>query len=180
MGTFSGFWFFPVVPCWLDLSQPRYFFIFFLGGFLHIHFDPPPSSKHQTYSRHITHLVVYTANTTCHIRHQTSDIRLYTQSWWTRRPIVKVTMGCRTEPAAVHIAHVLQRLHFFQFFNFFYILHDVPQKKKITHPYRKKKNSIFFIIHRTYRKKKNYTHLPQKKITQLDDFFCTRVTFFTL
>ena len=38
---------------------------------------------------------------------------------WTRRPIVKVTMGCRTEPAAVHIAHVLQRLHFFQFFNFF-------------------------------------------------------------
>ena len=38
---------------------------------------------------------------------------------WTRRPIVKVAMGCHTEPGAVHLAHVLQRLHFFQFFNFF-------------------------------------------------------------
>ena len=37
---------------------------------------------------------------------------------WTRRPIVKVTMGCCTEPAAVHIAHVLRRLHFFPFFSF--------------------------------------------------------------
>ena len=27
-------------------------------------------------------------------------------------------MGCHTDPATVHIAHVLQRLHFFQFFNF--------------------------------------------------------------
>ena len=35
--------------------------------------NPPPSSKHQIYIRHITHLVVYTAKTTCHIRHQTSD-----------------------------------------------------------------------------------------------------------
>ena len=32
------------------------------------------------------------------------------------RDTVKVAMGCRMEPAAVHIAHVLQRLHFFQFF----------------------------------------------------------------
>ena len=38
---------------------------------------------------------------------------------WTRRPIVKVAMGCHTEPAAVPVAHVLQKLHFFQFFNFF-------------------------------------------------------------
>ena len=91
---------------------------------------------------------------------------------WTRRPIVKVAMGCRTEPAAVHIAHVLQRLHFFQFFNFFYNLHDLPQKKKITLPYRKsKKIQFFFIIHTTYSKKKNYTHLQQKKITRLDGFF---------
>ena len=30
-------------------------------------------AKHQIYIRHITHLVVYTAKTTCHIRHQTSD-----------------------------------------------------------------------------------------------------------
>ena len=55
-------------------------------------------------------------------------------------------MGCCTEPAAVHIAHVLQRLHFFQFFIFFYNSHDLPQKK-------------------------NYTHLPQKQITRLDNFF---------
>ena len=31
-------------------------------------------------------------------------------------PIVKVAMGCRKEPEIVHIAYVLQRLHFF--FNF--------------------------------------------------------------
>ena len=48
---------------------------------------------------------------------------------WTRRPIVKVTMGCRTKPATVHIAHVLQKLHFFQFFNFFCDLHNLPQKE---------------------------------------------------
>ena len=50
-----------------------------VGGinFLHTHFDtnppPAPSSKHQICMRHITPLVVYTAKTTCHIRHQTSD-----------------------------------------------------------------------------------------------------------
>ena len=50
-------------------------------------------------------------------------------SGWTRRPIVKVAMGCHTEPAAVHIVHVLQRLHFFQFFNFF-IIYTTYRKKK--------------------------------------------------
>ena len=81
-------------------------------------------------------------------------------------------MGCRTEPAAVHIAHVLQRLHFFQFFNFFLIIYTIYRKKKLR-PYRKnlKKIQFFFIIHTTCRKKKNYTHLPQKEITRLDDFF---------
>ena len=64
---------------------------------------------------------------------------------WTRRPIVKVAMGCHTDPAALHIAHVLQRLHFFQSFNFFYNLHHLPQKK----------------LHA----------LTAKKITRLDDFF---------
>ena len=48
---------------------------------------------------------------------------------WTRRPIIKVAMGCRTEPAAVHIAHVLQKLHFFQFFSFF-IIYTTHRKKK--------------------------------------------------
>ena len=66
-------------------------------------------------------------------------------------------MGCRKEPAAVHIAHVLQRLHLFQFVNFFYNLHDLPQKK-ITRPYRNKKNSIFFY---------NSHDLPQKKSTRI-------------
>ena len=59
-------------------------------------------------------------------------------NWWphrvlcalgTRRPIVKVAMGCCTEPADVHIAHVLQKLHAFQFFNLFYNLQDLPQRK---------------------------------------------------
>ena len=72
-------------------------------------------------------------------------------------------MGCRTEPAAVHIAHVLQRLHFFQFFNLFNNLHELPQKK-ITRPYRKNEKFTFcFIIQTTYRKK-NDMHLPQKKL----------------
>ena len=38
-------------------------------------------------------------------------------------------MGCRTEPAAVNIGHVLQRLHFFQFLIFFYFYTILPQKK---------------------------------------------------
>ena len=54
-------------------------------------------------------------------------------------------MGCRTELAAVHIAHVLQRLHFFQFFN-------------------------FFVIYTTYPPKKLHT-FTAKKITRLNDFF---------
>ena len=65
-------------------------------------------------------------------------------------------MGCRTEPAAVHIAHVLQRLHFFQFFNFFCILHDLPHKKN-TCPYRQKKFNFFYNSH----------ELPQKKIIRI-------------
>ena len=64
-------------------------------------------------------------------------------------------MGCRTEAAAVHIAHVLQRLHFFQFFNFFYNLHDLPQKKNYTLLPQKKKLHAFC----------------KKKITRLDGFF---------
>ena len=54
-------------------------------------------------------------------------------------------MGCRKEPAAVHIARVLQKLHFFPFFN-------------------------FFIIHTTYRKKKLHA-FTAKRITRLDNFF---------
>ena len=98
---------------------------------------------------------------------------------WTRRPIVKVAMGCRTEPAAVHIAHVLQRLDFFQFFNFFYNLHDLPQKKKLHDLPQKLKNSIFFYNSHDLQQKKNYTHLQQKKIYTTIRFFCTRLTFFT-
>ena len=86
-------------------------------------------------------------------------------------------MGCHTEPAAVHIAHVLQRLHFFQFLNFFYNLHDLPQKK--LHALTAKNNSIFFIIYTTYPPKKNYTHLPPKKNYTTRRFFRTRLKFFT-
>ena len=76
-------------------------------------------------------------------------------------------MGCRTEPAAVHIAHVLQRLHFFKFFNFFFIIYaPLPQKK-----------SIFFYKTHDLPQTKS-THLPQKKSTTRR-FFCTRLTFFT-
>ena len=98
---------------------------------------------------------------------------------WTRRPIVKVAMGCRMEPAAVHIAHVLQRLDFFQFFNFFYNLHDLQQKKKLHDLPQKLKNSIFFYNSHDLQQKKNYTHLQQKKNYTTIRFFCTRLTFFT-
>ena len=53
---------------------------------------------------------------------------------WTWRPIVKVAVGCRTEPAIVHFAYILQKLHsFFQFSNFlifFYNLHSRFARKK--------------------------------------------------
>ena len=79
---------------------------------------------------------------------------------WTRCPIVKVAMGCRTEPAFVPIAHVMQKLHFFQFF--LDNLHNLPQKKN-TCIYRKKNNSIFFYnLHNLLQNRKLHD-LPQKK-----------------
>ena len=66
-------------------------------------------------------------------------------------PIVKVAMGCRAEPAAVHIAHVLEKLHFFQFSNFFLIIYTTYRKKNYTH-LPQKKIQLFFIIYTTYRK----------------------------
>ena len=87
-------------------------------------------------------------------------------------------MGCRTEPAAVHIAHVLQRLHFFQFFNFFFSIYTTYRKNKIHSLTAKIKNSFFLIIHTTYSKKKLHA-FTAKKITRLDGFF-VRLTFFTL
>ena len=86
-------------------------------------------------------------------------------------------MGCHTEPAAVHIAHVLQRLHFFQFLNFFNNLHDLPQKKKL-HALTAKKNSILFSDLHDLPQKKN-TRIYHKKNYTTGQFFCTRLTFFT-
>ena len=68
-------------------------------------------------------------------------------------------------------------LSIFQFF--FYNLHDLPQKKLHALTAKIKKFNFFFIIHTTYRKKKNYTHLPQKNNYTTRRFFCTRLTFFT-
>ena len=69
MGTFGD----PLAPMgtYGDLSGPMG--SYGVGGinFLHTHLDtnpPPPSSKHQIYIRRITHLVVYTAKTTCHMQ----------------------------------------------------------------------------------------------------------------
>ena len=47
-------------------------------------------------------------------------------------------MGCRTEPAFVHIGLGMQKLHFFQFFNFFLYLTRFTAKKNYA-TYRKKK-----------------------------------------
>ena len=98
---------------------------------------------------------------------------------WTRRPIVKVAMGCRTEPAAVHIAHVLQRLDFFQFFNFFYNLHVLQQKKKNYTTYSKKKNSIFFYNSPDLQQKKKITRIYsiKKKLHDYTVFLYTTYIF---
>ena len=83
---------------------------------------------------------------------------------WTQCPIVDVAMGCHTESAVVHFVHVLQKLHFFQFFNFSVInLHHLPQKK-ITRVYRKK-NFYFLIIYTTYRKKKLHAFTTKTNYT---------------
>ena len=50
---------------------------------------------------------------------------------WTRRPMINVAMGCRTEPAIVHNAHVLQKLHFFSAFQFFFHNYMTYHKKKL-------------------------------------------------
>ena len=67
---------------------------------------------------------------------------------WTWRPIVKVAMGCHTEPATEHIAHVLQSCISFNFSIFLNDLHDL-RPKKIARIYRKKKlhNSTIFFVH---------------------------------
>ena len=57
-------------------------------------------------------------------------------------------MGCRMEPAIVHIVKVLQKLHFFfNFAIFFYNLHDLPKKNNSTRFPKKKLHglTIFFI-----------------------------------
>ena len=76
-------------------------------------------------------------------------------------------MGCRTESAAVHIAHVLQRLHFFQFFKFCLL----TAKKKLHALTAKKKIQFFLIIHTTYRKKKLHAFTAKKKYTTRQFFF---------
>ena len=86
-------------------------------------------------------------------------------------------MGCHTEPAAVHIAHVLQRLHFFQFFHFFLYFTRLTAKKKLHALTAKKDNSTFFIIYTTYRKKKLHAFTAKKNYTTRR-FFRTPITFF--
>ena len=84
-------------------------------------------------------------------------------------------MGCRTESAAVHIAHVLQKLHFFQFFNFFGIIYTTYCKKKITRVDRKKKSILFYNLYDLPQKK--LQAFTAKKITRLDDFFVHELHF---
>ena len=81
-------------------------------------------------------------------------------------------MGCHTEPAIVHSAHALQKLHFFQIFNFFVAnLHDLPQNKMICknkNTHLQKKSIFLNIIYTTYRKK--ITRICRKKLHDLAIF----------
>ena len=61
-------------------------------------------------------------------------------------------MGCRTELAAGHIALVLQRLLSLNVSIFFENLRNSPQKK--LHAITAKKIQFFFMIYKTYCKKK--------------------------
>ena len=138
-GDFSGFWFFPAFPCWLDLSQPRYFFIFFLGGFLHTHFDPPPLPPSIRPISDISLILLYTLQT----QHATSDIRHQTSDFIHN-------LGGLGVPSLRSLWGAVRNRQL-------YILR-MCGKGCISFNF-----SIFFIIYTTYRKKKKYTPLPQKK-----------------
>ena len=85
--TFSGlrlFSFFRLFHVGLIFPMPQFLnplsslSLSWVGGmkYWHTHFgtDPPSTSKHQTYIKHVRHLLVYNVNRTCHIRHETSDL----------------------------------------------------------------------------------------------------------
>ena len=101
--------------------------------------SPPPSSKHQIYVRHITHLVVYTAKTTCHIRHQT----LYTILPWPCQdgpgvPSLRSLWGAIRNRQLYILCMYCKGCVSFNF-PIFFIIYTTYRKKKITRPYRKKK-----------------------------------------
>ena len=85
-------------------------------------------------------------------------------------------MGCCTEPAFVHVAHVMQKLHFFQFFNFFLNLRKLPQKKDYMHS-PQKKFQLLFVIYRLYATTKNYMTYSTKKLHELVIFLYTSYIF---
>ena len=70
----------------------------------------------------------------------------------------------------------IAKVAFLSIFQFFYDLHDLPQKKKLHALTAKKNNSIFLIIYTTYRKKKLHA-FTAKKITRLDGFFVHNLRF---
>ena len=76
MGTYGGLW--GPIGTYGDLWGPIGDYGDLWGfNFLHTHFEtnpPPSSSNHHIYIRHITHPVVCTPKTTCHIKHETSEI----------------------------------------------------------------------------------------------------------
>ena len=87
-------------------------------------------------------------------------------------------MGCRTEPTIVHIAYVLQKLHFFSIVQFFLWLHNLPRKKITRTDTFFFHRFDFFFTHTTYRKRK-VTRFYRKKVTRFDDFFVHELHFST-
>ena len=87
---------------------------------------------------------------------------------WTRCPIVKVAMGCCTEPAIVHIARVFQKWHFFSSFNFsksFIITH---QKNTRTDGFFFHLSDFFYALQKEITHLYRHTHLyPPKKLHAL-------------
>ena len=85
-------------------------------------------------------------------------------------------MGCHTEPPFVHIVHVMQKLHFFQLFNFFKLVYTSYRRKKKLHTFTAQKIiQLFFIIYTTYCEK--LYNLPLKRIHGLMFFLYTSYIF---
>ena len=78
-------------------------------------------------------------------------------------PSLRSLWGAVRNRQLQYIAHVLPKLHFFQFFNFFLIIYTTYRKKKL-HALTAKKDSKFFYNSHDLPQKHTHTHIYHKKV----------------